>query len=381
MRVLIAPTAFKGSLSPLEVAQAMQSGVQLFCTKYNADILTDILPLADGGDGTVESIYAACGGTLVHVNVIGAFNEERHAVWLLGDNIAFVELASASGISGWNKEQLRPLDAHTKGLGQVIRDVVDKAQAQTIVITLGGSASTDGGIGALSVLGAKFFDDQGRIVDPIGGRCLARIRSCDLTECKALLQKHKFIVATDVENPLLGPLGAAHIFGPQKNCSLEDIDLLDRSLAQFADVIELAGQSKGARDKPGAGAAGGTAFGLSVALNADIVSGFDYLSNLLDLNNRFEKADLVFTGEGLIDLSTLSGKAVGSLQKLAKQFGTPLWAFSAATVSENDSLLSSSFDKLISIARPGEYADERSIADCVFRELDKHFGNAAGHQT
>ncbi len=376
MRILIAPTAFKGSLSPIEVANAMQRGVDLFCSKYKADISTDILPLADGGDGTVESIYAACGGEIHQCKVQGAFDEERTAVWLLRGNVAFVELASACGISGWKREQLRPLQAHTRGLGQVINHVINDVPAKKIVVSLGGSASTDGGAGALSMLGAKFFNADGELLNHLGGASLAAVTSCDLSSCRALSNAFEFVIATDVENPLLGPLGAASIFGPQKGCSAQDIELLDRNLARFADVLELASGSPNARHKSGAGAAGGTAFGLAIGLNAEIVSGFDYLADLLGLQSRCQNADLIFAAEGLIDTSTLSGKAVGSLQKMAIQYQKKLWAFSAGSA---DPQLSNSFENLVSIANAGDYADADKVANSVFHELEKHLGNTGAH--
>lgn len=377
MRILIAPTAFKGTLSPLEVANAMQRGVDLFCAKYRTDISTDILPLADGGDGTVESIFAACGGELHHCKATGAFDEERVAVWLLRGDIAFVELASASGISGWRREQLRPLEAHTYGLGQVISQVLDDARAHKIVISLGGSASTDGGAGALSVLGCKFANAVGESIEPRGGASLAAIASCDLSSCRSLSGSFEFVIATDVENPLLGPAGAANIFGPQKGCSAQDIELLDRNLSHFADILESATGNFDARKIPGTGAAGGTAFGLALALNADIVSGFEYLSSLLGLQVRCENADLIFTAEGLIDASTLSGKAVGSLQKMAIKYQKKLWAFSAAPIA--DPQLAEYFENLVSISKTGEYADADKVALSVFYKLEKHFGDTGGH--
>ena len=372
MRILIAPTAFKGSLSPLAVARAMQVGVDLFHAKYHEDISTDILPLADGGDGTVESIYASCGGELQQLNVTGAFGEVRQANWLLLGSVAFVELASASGISGWNFEQLRPLDAHTTGLGEVMLAAMESNQAKTIIISLGGSASTDGGSAAVSVLGAKFYDAIGQVFKPVGGKDLEKIHSIDLSQCLELARKTKFVIATDVENVLLGDCGAAHIFGPQKGCTPADVKFLDASLAKYADVLEQTAQRDGARNIPGAGAAGGTGFGLSVALNAEIVSGFDYLAGMIGLSKRVESAEIIFTGEGRIDSSTLSGKAVGSLQKLAKQHGKKLWAFSGAAISDNESLLRRQFDNLVSIASPGEYADQDKIAHSVFQELERY---------
>lgn len=376
MRILIAPTAFKGSYSPLEVARAMKDGVEQYAVEYGDDISVDLLPLADGGDGTVDSIYAACGGELIRETVPGAFGEERLASWVLKDRSAIVEMASASGISGFRKEQLRPLAAHSRGLGVVILSAVNCGRADTIVITLGGSASTDGGAGALAELGAKFYDEQKMPFHVAGGASLVKIASCDLSQCQLLAQRCRFIIATDVENVLLGPLGAATVFGPQKGCSQSDVELLDLSLGHWAELLESAGNNKDARFRPGSGAAGGTAFGLAIALNARIVSGFDYLSDMLGLRERVERADLIFAGEGRIDGSTLSGKAVGSLQNLAKQYGKPLWAFSAAPVCLDDNLQRSAFDNLVSISQAGEQADCMKIARAVFQELEKYYSSA-----
>ena len=385
MRLLIAPTAFKGSLTPAQVAQAMNDGVDLFCKKYAANFEVDILPLADGGDGTVESIHMACGGRVHEVEVLGAIGEPRTAKWLeLNDDVAIVELASACGISGLEAGDLSPLKAHTRGLGSVIRhaidtmDSIDPMKELQIVISLGGSASTDGGSAALSELGAGFLDAHNLPVIPEGGADLVRIHSCDLRGLKRSTRPCKITIATDVENVLLGEHGAAHIFAPQKGADFEQIQFLDQALAFFADVMESALFEKSnkepeisRRNMPGCGAAGGTAFGLACGYDAEIVSGFAFMANLVDLYARIEKADIILTGEGRIDESTLSGKVVGSLLKATQAIQKPLWAFAASVDQQFFATLADCKIELIrAVVQSGAIARSGNITRTVFKELE-----------
>ncbi len=336
MRILIAPTAYKGSFSPAELADAMHAGVKRYANDYGKEICADILPLADGGDGSVEAINLACSGTLHEVDVTGALAEPRKAKWLeldrSGKKLALVELASACGIAGLNPEELKPMQADTKGLGQVLKQVLASKNIESIVVAVGGSASTDGGSGALYELGVEFYDPGGNLLVPAGGGSLFEIDSLDSSAARRLFSGRQLEIATDVSNPLLGPSGAAQIFGRQKGASESELATLDAALVHFSSLFGPEGSRT--CKLPGAGAAGGTAFGFAAALGAKIVPGFDFISDLVGLEEHVIAADLVISGEGRIDQSSIHGKVVGSLSKLCIEHGKTLWLIAGSLAPE-----------------------------------------------
>ncbi len=371
MRILVAPTAYKGSLSPAQVALAMECGIKTFASLSKKEIESTLLPIADGGDGTIEALSLSLGGKVEKTRVSGACNEIREALWLKTDQIAVVELASACGIAGLKKDQLCPMDTHTRGLGTVIAEALTRTISQQIFIAIGGSASTDGGSAALYELGARFFDYDGNLLVPTGGGMLNQIVSCDLSPLHTRIKGRRFKIATDVSSPLLGPMGAAHVFGPQKGASPAQVEMLDHNLAHFADVIE-SHLDKSARSIPGAGAAGGTGFGLALALNAEIISGFDWLSKILDLENQIRNCDLVISGEGRIDASSLQGKVIGSLKKLCQDYNKPLWFVAGSVASSEVQNLGVDF---VQSASDGiNFASESDISNCILMSLQKHHG-------
>lgn len=334
MRILVAPTAFKGSFSPIAVAKAIAEGIAAFSNQYQDKIYVIMLPIADGGDGTVDSLALACEGTVHTLPVTGSCGENRTACWLELKDTAVVELASACGIAGLKKSELKPLEADTRGLGAVIKHVIETTNLKEIVIALGGSASTDGGSGALYELGVKFFDENNTEFVPAGGGSLKNLYRCNFSAAKQLTSGRQLRIATDVLNPLLGRNGAASIFGPQKGASEEDLEILEAGLSNFAEILEDNNGGLRSRDRKGAGAAGGTAFGLAAALGAPIISGFDWLSALLKLPEKIAESDLVITGEGQIDNSSLHGKVIGSIYNLCKKDDKAIWLI-AGSISEH----------------------------------------------
>jgi glycerate 2-kinase len=367
MRILVAPTAYKGSLSPFQVAEAISDGITEFAglpaqSNLYSNIYIDRLPLADGGDGTVEALAQSCGGSLKRLEVAGSLGEAREALWLNLDSYAVVELASACGIAGLGRESLRPLAANSLGLGTVLKHVIETTNITDIVVALGGSASTDGGSAALYELGARFFDAPGRQFVPAGGGSLLQLSRCDLTPARLKLRGRKLMVVTDVDNPLLGPDGAAHVFGPQKGASPEDVALLDRALAHYAELIEDDANLR-LQYLKGAGAAGGAAFGLA-ALGATITSGFDWLARALKLDEHLSNCDLVMSGEGRTDSSSFLGKVVGSLHKLCLQHNKPLWVFSGSVADDLE--ISPAPPELVQgLVAGGQKADAAQIKQAV----------------
>lgn len=319
--VLVAPTAYKGTLSPSAAAAAMVSGLQ------DAGIASVVpAPLADGGDGTVESLHMAVGGQLEKLVVTGPLGQPVQATWLRLADLAVIELASASGLALVGPDTLEPLAAHTIGTGQLLASCLASGMGQ-IVVAAGGSASTDGGTGALRALGARFLDAQANELPP-GGGALVRLSACDLDALERWAGKARILVATDVTNPLLGKRGAARVYAPQKGASAEQVELLELALKRLADVLERQTGCR-ARRLPGSGAAGGTAFGLVCALAAEIIPGFKWLSALTGLESKVASADLVITGEGRLDEQSLSGKVIGELAALCRKHRKRLWALPA----------------------------------------------------
>jgi len=303
--VVIAPDSFKGSLSARQVAGAIADG---WISVRPDDVLL-LVPQADGGEGTLDAVEAAVPGSLRRTagTVTGPDARPTPGEWLeLPGKVAVIELAQASGLP-----LMRELDATgatTRGLGEVIRSAIESG-ATSLVIGLGGSASTDGGAGALTALGMLFIDEQGELIAD-GGLALRDIVTIDRSDCVAT-PSGGVILLTDVTAPLVGPTGAAAVFGPQKGATPAQVAQLDASLSHFADLLG------GRRTAPGAGAAGGTAYGLATAWNATITSGADYLAELTGLNTAIGSADVLVTGEGRFDHQSLTGKVVGQLLDVA----------------------------------------------------------------
>lgn len=312
-KILIAPDSFKGSISALEAAKEIANGWRLIRPE---DELT-IIPLADGGEGTLEAISFIRGGTFIEKAVTAPDGRSVNAQWLLlNDGTALVELASASGLP--LMQELAPLTAHTYGFGELLKDAAQHRQTKRIIATVGGSASTDGGAGALSALGFAFLGEDDQRVE-LGGSALADIRRIDSSQVVAL-PPGGLVVLTDVSNPLLGQKGAAQVFAPQKGASAHEIEVLEKALQNFAHVTD--GDSGAA----GSGAAGGTAFGLATLWGAQIQSGSQYLFHELGLSEKIDDADLLITGEGSLDSQSWDGKVIGALTQLGRARGCRVWA-------------------------------------------------------
>lgn len=308
-RVLIAADKFKGSLTAVEVAERVTAGLH----RVRADIEVEALPVADGGDGTVAAAVAA-GFARHEVRVRGPLGDEVTAAYALRDGTAVVEMAEASGLQRLPEGILAPLTASTYGSGELLRAALD-AGARSIVFGVGGSATTDGGAGMLAALGARFRTASGEPVGP-GGGALAELASADLSGLDPRLGSVEFVLASDVDNPLTGPKGAAAVYGPQKGASPEDVERLDAALAHYAEVLdasELAGS-------PGAGAAGGIGFG-ALLLGARFRPGIEVMLDVLGFASALERADLVITGEGSLDEQTLHGKAPAGVASAARAAG------------------------------------------------------------
>ena len=325
MKVVIAPQTFKGSISALEVAGAMSEGVR----RVIGEAETVLVPVADGGDGTLETLVEASAGEVHTSEVTGPLGESVTASWgAMGDgNTAVIEMARTSGLALVPAEKRDPLLTTTYGLGEVIARALD-AGFRSYIIGIGGSATNDGGAGMAQALGVRLLDAEGGDL-PFGGAALARLHRIDMSGLDPRTGQSQFSVACDVNNPLTGPEGASAVYGPQKGATPDMVAQLDDALAHLADVAK---RDIGAdiNDVPGAGAAGGLGGGLIAFLNGSLRPGVDIVLDAVGLDKHLERADLVITGEGCLDYQTVYDKAPIGVARRAKARGIPVISISGS---------------------------------------------------
>ena len=323
--VLIAPDKFKGTLTAAQVAAGVGRGL----TAARPDITTVDLPVADGGDGTLDAAIAA-GFTRVPVRVNGPVGDPVESAYAVRAGVAVLEMADACGLNRLPDRRLAPMTASSTGLGQLIRAALD-AGVDEIILGVGGSASTDGGAGMLTALGARLLDAAGHEL-PSGGGALSRLDRVDLGGLHPRLSRTQVVLAGDVDNPLLGPNGAAAIYGPQKGASRAQVQELDAALARWSIAVAAAlGGSIGdhgrpAAHTPGAGAAGGVGFAAIAVLGAESRAGIELFLELTGFYDQLVDARLVITGEGSLDAQTLRGKAPAGVALAAGRAGVPVVA-------------------------------------------------------
>lgn len=337
MNVLLAPDKFKGSLRASDVAAAVAAGLR----DAAPDVRTVTVPVADGGDGTLDAAVAA-GFRHVPVRVTGPTGDPVDSGYAVRDGVAVAELADACGLDRLPGGRLAPLTASSAGFGQVVAAAID-AGCHRIVLGVGGSASTDGGAGMLTELGARLLDAAGRPLPP-GGGALEHLDRVDLTGLHPAVDRTEFVLASDVDNPLLGATGAAAVYGPQKGATPGDVARLDGALRHWSIGLALAmGVTPGssghpAADSPGAGAAGGVGFGALAVLHAKARPGIDLLLELTGFYDQLPAADLVITGEGSLDSQTLHGKAPAGVAVAARRAGVPVIAVAGRNLLGPDEL-------------------------------------------
>jgi len=324
MKILIAPDKFKGSMRASDVAARVAAGISSVSA---AEVIT--VPVADGGDGTLDAAVAA-GFRLVPVTVDGPTGEPVHTGYARKDDMAVVELADACGLVRLPGGVLAPLTASSTGFGQVIAAALNNG-CRRLVLAIGGSASTDGGAGMLHALGARLLDSRGEPVPP-GGGGLEHIDRVDLSRLHRDLTGAEVVLASDVDNPLLGDRGAAEVYGPQKGATPDDVARLDGALRVWSGAVARAlgvpesESGHPAADVAGAGAAGGVGFAAIAVLNATARPGIDLMLELTGLRDDLAGADLVVTGEGSLDEQTLNGKAPAGVAAAARAVGVPVVA-------------------------------------------------------
>jgi len=313
MKIVLAPDSYKNSLTAKQVAQSMKKG---FAKVYpDAEFVN--VPMADGGEGTVQSLVDARNGQMVTETVVNPLGNKTQAQYgLIEDGqVAVIEMAQASGIQFINQFTQNPYVTTTFGTGELIKSAIQKG-AKTIIIGIGGSATNDGGAGMAQALGAHLLDDKGEELQ-YGGAMLKKLDHIDISEMLPELKDVKVVIASDVTNPLTGENGASHVFGPQKGANPEMVDFLDEALSHYADVLKR-DLGKDLEETPGAGAAGGLGAGLLAFTNSQMRSGVDIVVDYTGLKDIVQDADVVITGEGQIDFQTKFGKTPIGVAKATK---------------------------------------------------------------
>ncbi|MDN4601423.1 glycerate kinase [Paenibacillus sp. F6_3S_P_1C] len=352
---VLAPDSFKESMTAKEVCVAMEKGLRkIYPTASYIHV-----PMADGGEGTVQSLVDASGGVIHQKEVSGPLGQPVIAQYgILGDGVtAAIEMASASGIHLVTKETRDPLRTTTYGTGELIRACLDQG-IRKIIIGIGGSATNDGGAGMAEALGAKFLDADGLPLAR-GGGALDQLAHIDVSGLDERLQDVELIVACDVTNPLCGEHGASRVFGPQKGATPETVQLLDANLFHYADVVKQQ-LHKDIRDVPGAGAAGGLGAGLLIFTQAVLRKGIEIVIEYTGLRDKLEHADVVFTGEGGIDFQTKFGKTPYGVARAAKEAGKPVIAIAGYVGEGIDTLYTEAIDAVFGIV-PGAAQLERLL--------------------
>lgn len=344
MKVVIAPDSYKGSLTAIEVAQAIQKGIK----KVDTGIVTVLIPMADGGEGTVQSLVDASLGRIVELSVHDPlFRKIKSFYGIMGDGkTAVIEMAAASGLPLLAQGERNPMKTTSYGTGELIKDALDKG-CTNIIIGLGGSATNDGGCGMAQALGVRFIDAIGKDIG-FGGQELSKIQTIDISEIDRRIQSVQFIAACDVDNPLCGEMGASEVYGRQKGANDNDILTLDNGLAHFANLVKQQ-LNVDIKDIPGAGAAGGLGAGVMVFLNASLERGIDIVIKANHLSEKMNNTDLAITGEGRIDSQTAFGKTPFGVAQVAKQKGIPVIAIAGSLGDNYQSLYRKGFDGIFSI--------------------------------
>ena len=353
MKIVIAPDSFKESLTALEVADAIEQGFKKFYP--HADYVR--IPMADGGEGTVQSLVDALKGKVVERSVTAPLGNKIQAFFgISGDNqTAIIEMAAASGLHLVSPAQRNPLKTTSFGTGELIKAALDLG-VKKIILGIGGSATNDAGAGMLQALGVQLLDVNNQQIS-LGGENLSLISKIDLSKLDSRLQQVEILVACDVDNPLCGEKGASAVFGPQKGATPEIVQQLDRALFHFSDIVQQ-DLDLNIRDQAGAGAAGGMGGGLLLLPNVQLKAGVQIIIDAVNLNEQIKDADLVITGEGRMDSQTVHGKTPIGVAKAAKLFNKPVIAIVGSLKDDYEVVYEHGIDAVFPIIRQLKSLDE-----------------------
>ena len=360
MKFVLATDSFKESMTSIEACNVMEKAIKKI--KSDAEVIK--VPMADGGEGTVEALVNSTSGTFVETEVLNPLGQKIKASYgILGDKkTAVIEMAKASGIELIKREDRNPMITTTYGTGQLIKHAIENG-IKHLVIGIGGSATNDGGIGMLKALGFEFLDENGHDAGE-GGQALKKVK-CILTQNKnSLLDECHFQVACDVTNPLCGKNGATYIYGPQKGVTDDIKENLDQAMAQYANVTaKYLGCDYS--NAAGAGAAGGLGFALLSYLNASLTPGIDLILNAVELEKELKDADVAVTGEGRLDHQTAMGKAPIGVTKLAKKYNAKVIAFAGSVTPEATACNQAGIDAFFPIVRGITTLEEAMNPECA----------------
>lgn len=358
MRIIIAPDSFKESLDAAGVAKAIAQGIRE--VRPDADIVE--LPMADGGEGTLDALIRGGSGQIRSAKVVDALGKARNANWgWIEPDTAFIEMASAAGLEQIPIHDRSVMQSDTTGVGMLIRQALDEG-ARTIVLTAGGSATNDCGAGMLKVLGLGLKDALGNDLSGVPND-LGRLASLDTSSLDSRIASVRWIVATDVDNPLCGERGASVIFGPQKGATPDQVQRLDQMLAHFADLTQTI-KGTDTRAVPGAGAGGGIGYGAIAWLGATVRPGAELVAELIHLDRLIAGADLVITGEGRLDAQTLYGKAPMQVIRTAQRHGKPVIGIAGSLGAGYEALYEHGLGAAFSLA-PGPINLQQACSDAA----------------
>ncbi len=358
MRIVISPDSFKECLTATLVAEAISEGIK----KVAPEAEVDCIPIADGGEGTVDALVTATSGIIVSTPSVDALNRTIRSFYgILGDGkTAVIEMAAASGIEWLVPEERNPMITSTYGTGLLMKAAMEAGFTE-IILGIGGSATNDGGAGMAQALGFGLLDKDGNPMD-WGGRSLSELHRIDSSNVHPLLRKVKITVACDVQNPLLGFSGATHVYGPQKGATPEMVETLEKNMTHLAQILQ---QEFGIdySNISGAGAAGGLGAGLIAFCNAEIVPGFELISQLTNLENHIQTASLVFTAEGKIDAQTAFGKTISGVVQMGKKYRVPVIALAGNVEGDLSELFKQGLTSAFAIAnRPMSLEESKTNA-------------------
>ncbi|WP_322401937.1 glycerate kinase [Massilia luteola] len=373
MKIVIAPDSFKESLTALQVAAAIEAGMR----EVWPDATYVKVPVADGGEGTVQALIDATGGRRVEARVTGPLGQMVDAFYGTAGGaggLAVIEMAAASGLEGVPPDLRDPRTATSRGTGELILAALD-AGARRFVLGVGGSATNDGGAGMLQALGVRLLDDAGRDIGP-GGAALARLARIDASGLDPRVRAAAFRIACDVDNPLVGPRGASAVFGPQKGASPEMVRQLDAALAHYADIVKR-DLGRDIAQMPGAGAGGGIAAAMVVFLHGQLRPGIEIVTEAVGLDAAVRDADLVVTGEGRIDGQTVNGKTPMGVARVARRHGIPVVAIGGSLARDADAVHAHGIEVVVAaVARPCSVAEALAAAEDNLRRAARNLAAA-----
>ncbi len=364
MRVVVAIDSFKGSLTSMEAGNAVKEAI--FRLNRNAQVF--VKPLADGGEGTVEALASGLDSEIIEICVKGPLMSEINAKYciLKSSNTAVIEMAAASGITLISAQERNPLETTTYGVGELIKDAINRG-CRRFIVGIGGSATNDGGTGMLSALGFKFLDKNNQPI-VLGAKGLKDLLKISTENVISELKECTFNIACDVKNPLCGKNGCSVIFGPQKGATPHIINEMDAWLEKYAEITKTV-SDKADKDHPGAGAAGGLGFAFLAYTNATLKSGIDIVLEETKIENDIESSDIVVTGEGRLDSQTVMGKAPIGVAKLAKKYNKKVIAFCGCTTSDAEVCNEHGIDAFFPILRSVTTLEEALDTRNAYRNL------------